>query len=66
MAIKLTPTRRSQLLEQLLKQNEEQFAQNPQTGWELGLKLLAQGIRQGGINRLQEQESQLLLSVMNF
>ena len=57
MAIKLTPTRRSQLLEQLLKQNQEQFAQNPQTGLELGLKLLAQGIRQGGINRMQEQEA---------
>ena len=58
MTIKLTPARRSQLLEQLLKANAETFAQNPQTGWETGLKLMAQAIRQGGINRMQQEESQ--------
>jgi hypothetical protein len=55
--IKLTPSRRSQLLEQLLKANQEQFAQNPQSGLELAFKLMAQGIRQGQANRLQDQES---------
>jgi hypothetical protein len=58
MAIKLTPNRRSQLLEQLLKQNAEQFAQNPQSLGETIAKMLAMGIRQGQANKMQEQEAQ--------
>jgi hypothetical protein len=58
MAIKLTPNRRSQLVEQLLGQNQEQFAQNPQSWGETIAKMLAMGIRQGQDNRMQTEESQ--------
>ena len=68
MAIKMTPSRRSQLVEMLMKQNQEQWSQNPQTGWELGLKLMAQAIRQGQSNKLQEQgakDQQALVDALN-
>lgn len=53
--INLTPQRRSQLLELLLSQQ----AQRPQiqTGLEAALRLGAQGVRQKGINKLNEREA---------
>jgi hypothetical protein len=55
--IKMTSARRSQLLEQLLKQNEAMLAGGAQSGGEVGLKLLAQVLRQKQIGKLKEDEA---------
>ena len=52
--ISLTPRQRSELLQRLLAQQDQQQA-NPQTGLEAALRLGAEGIRQNQINRLQEE-----------
>ena len=54
--IALTPQRRSQLLEALLQQQMQQ--PNIQSGGELGVRLLAQALRQKQVNQLQGQEAQ--------
>ena len=55
--MELTAPRRSQLLQQLLQQ-QVQPQPNIRSGGELLAKLLAQGVRQAQINRMQEQEAQ--------
>lgn len=55
MAIKLTPSRRSQILEMLLRQNAQ--PQTPQTVIEAALRLGANYIRQQQANKLQEAEA---------
>ena len=54
--IQLTPQRRSQLLEELLKQQNQQQPQI-RSGAELGLKLLAEALKQKKIKELQGQEA---------
>lgn len=54
--INLTPQRRSQLLEMLLRQQAQ--PQNPQTGIEAALRLGGDLIRQRTANRLQMEEQQ--------
>lgn len=55
--IQLTEQRRSQLLEQLLRQQNQQRPKI-QSGAELAARLLAQGIRQKDIKELKEQEAE--------
>ena len=55
--MKMTPSRRSQLVEMLMKQNQEQWAQNPQTGLETALKMAAQFLRGKQANQLRETEA---------
>ena len=54
--MELTAPRRSQLLQTLLQQ-QVQPQPNIRSGGELLAKLLAQGVRQSQINRMQEQEA---------
>ena len=55
--IQLTEARRSQLLEQLLRQ-QQQRPQNIRSGIELALRLGAQALRQKKVNTLNKQEAE--------
>lgn len=55
--IKLTAARRSQLLEELLKQNSSAWDKNPQSWAETGIRMLAQGLNQWNMNKLSTEQA---------